>query len=415
MGFDRDDETPANASPKAPFATMLERRLTRRRLLSGGLVAAGAALLGPTGPGAVRPAAAQASRLGFTGVPIATTDAVTVPPGYTAEVLYAWGDPISAGPAFKPDASNCAEEQPAQAGMHHDGMHFFPLPAGGSDSPPRASRRQPRVHRRRAPASGGHGAVDGGEGRGRARPPTGCRWSRCAATGGKWSVVRPSRTRVRVTARDAHPRWAGPRPDTRGSRPAADPTGQAALGTLNNCASGPTPVGDVSHMRGELQRLLRQSLRRGAAAAEALRHQRAAASAIAGTSTTLASTQPPTRTSRTASAGSWRWIPTIPARAGEAHRAGPLQARGRHGAVAADRRVVVYMGDDERFEYIYKFVSRRPLGSRDGPRGGRAAAGRGDAVGRAFPSRRQRASGASSRTAGTVSMPAPASPHRRRY
>ena len=30
-------------------------------------------------------------------------------------------------PAFKPDASNSAAEQEAQMGMHHDGMHFFPL------------------------------------------------------------------------------------------------------------------------------------------------------------------------------------------------------------------------------------------------------------------------------------------------
>jgi secreted PhoX family phosphatase len=33
-------------------------------------------------------------------------------------------------PAFKPDASNTADEQAAQAGMHHDGMAWFSLPQG---------------------------------------------------------------------------------------------------------------------------------------------------------------------------------------------------------------------------------------------------------------------------------------------
>ena len=45
-------------------------------------------------------------------------------------MLYAWGDPISGGPAFKQDASNTAAEQEQQAGMHHDAIHFFPMVAG---------------------------------------------------------------------------------------------------------------------------------------------------------------------------------------------------------------------------------------------------------------------------------------------
>jgi uncharacterized protein len=129
MGFDRDEPI-SNDSRNPLFADVLASRLSRRRLLAGGLVAAGAALLGSTR----RPAAAQERLLGFAGVPISTVDAVTVPPGYTAEALYAWRDPISTGPAFKGDASNSVEDQLAQAGMHHDGLHFFPLPAGGSSS-----------------------------------------------------------------------------------------------------------------------------------------------------------------------------------------------------------------------------------------------------------------------------------------
>ena len=54
-------------------------------------------------------------------------DKVVVPKGYTAQVLVAWGDPVSNGPAFKQDASNTSADQEQQWGMHNDGMVYFPL------------------------------------------------------------------------------------------------------------------------------------------------------------------------------------------------------------------------------------------------------------------------------------------------
>jgi secreted PhoX family phosphatase len=59
---------------------------------------------------------------------------VRVPDGYSVQLLYAWGDPISDGPAFRADAGNSAGEQAEQAGMHHDGMHFFPWVVDGKPS-----------------------------------------------------------------------------------------------------------------------------------------------------------------------------------------------------------------------------------------------------------------------------------------
>ncbi|AFY46132.1 putative phosphatase [Nostoc sp. PCC 7524] len=56
-------------------------------------------------------------------------DLVSVPEGYTAKVLLAWGDPIMPGaPDWKVDASQDAAAQEMQVGMHHDGMHYFSIP-----------------------------------------------------------------------------------------------------------------------------------------------------------------------------------------------------------------------------------------------------------------------------------------------
>lgn len=67
------------------------------------------------------------SLLGFQGIPVSDADTIVVPPGYKAEVLISWGDPVSNGPAFKQDASNSAADQARQWGMNNDGMVYFPI------------------------------------------------------------------------------------------------------------------------------------------------------------------------------------------------------------------------------------------------------------------------------------------------
>lgn len=77
--------------------------------------------------------AGRATHLDFTPIDISSEDAVRVPAGYTAQVVFAWGDPVSDGPAFRADAGNSAVHQALQGCMHHDGMHFFPMQ--GSSTP----------------------------------------------------------------------------------------------------------------------------------------------------------------------------------------------------------------------------------------------------------------------------------------
>ena len=103
--------------------------LDRRHFLQTG-AAAVVALLGETGLARTLSPDRRGALLGFGPVPATLFDGITVPPEYAADVLYPWGAPTGiagAMPAFSPDASNSAADQTLQAGMHHDGMHFFAL------------------------------------------------------------------------------------------------------------------------------------------------------------------------------------------------------------------------------------------------------------------------------------------------
>ena len=120
-----------NHSNNETFEEVLDARLSRRGFVGGGLAtAAGLTLGGVSALLKAVPASAHGGRrplLGFQGIEVSTADTVMVPPGYTAEVLIAWGDPVSSGPEFEPDASNSAADQAQQWGAHNDGLVYFPI------------------------------------------------------------------------------------------------------------------------------------------------------------------------------------------------------------------------------------------------------------------------------------------------
>jgi secreted PhoX family phosphatase len=134
------DSKSSNPSANPTLSDVVQARLSRRSVLGGGL---GAAVLGFIGGGSSLLGEGRASaaplptaplvdrRLGFEAIPASSADALTVPQGYVAEVLIPWGTPLqSTGPEWKNDASNTAAEQEQQVGAHHDGMHYFPLGRG---------------------------------------------------------------------------------------------------------------------------------------------------------------------------------------------------------------------------------------------------------------------------------------------
>ncbi|TBV06708.1 PhoX family protein [Phytopseudomonas dryadis] len=146
MSRDTGDNLDRNPSGNLPMASVLDAYLSRRSVMRGGLGAAIAMIAGTGLTGcfdsggssndspATEPPSEPKLALGFESIAGSRTDACVVAAGYSAYVLAPWGTPFnSAGGTWKADGSNSPEEQANSAGMHHDGMHFFPINGSSDD------------------------------------------------------------------------------------------------------------------------------------------------------------------------------------------------------------------------------------------------------------------------------------------
>jgi secreted PhoX family phosphatase len=358
-----DPEQRLNVSANRSIDELIAARVTRRDFLKAAsalAVSAGLPLAG-CATGSSRPAAP----MGFKSVPVSTADAVVVPEGYTARAFYAWGDPIghtSGSPAFKPDASNTAAEQALQAGMHHDGIHYFPLPYGSNSS---TSGLLAMNHEY---TDDGLLHTDGftnwsAEKVRKAQNAMGCSVIEVRQQGGQWSVVRPSQYARRITA-STPMTVSGPAAGHALMRTAADPVGREVLGTINNCAHGYTPWGTYLTCEENWDLLFANS---GTLTAD---HQRNGIAAkgrgyrweeFDGRFDAGKHPNEPHR---------FGWVveidPYDPAAKPVKRTAlGRFSHEGAWYAPANDGRAVFYMGDDRQFEYLYKFVSRDRVNAAD--------------------------------------------------
>jgi secreted PhoX family phosphatase len=229
-------------SAQLPISELAQRRLNRRTVLAGGLATATASFFGAAtpvqaaagGPKGHKPG--KSRLLGFPAIPPSAADKVVLPPGYQYQVLFPWGHPIvPSGPAFAEDAGNSAAEQARQAGDQHDGMWFFPLKGGRSGllCVNHEATAEQLLHtdgranwspEKTAKSLAAHGVSIIMIERGR---------------DGRWHLAESKFAR-RVTM-TTPAEITGPAAGHRLLRTGADPKGVRVLGTLNNCASGPTP------------------------------------------------------------------------------------------------------------------------------------------------------------------------------
>lgn len=134
MPHDDVENIGSNTSTSPHIDHVVASRFSRRSVVSGTTAAAAMALfVGPQLAGASAAPTARGGKgptIGFTPVSASTDDKIVVPPEYTAQVIVPWGTPLVAGAMWAKDASNTSAQQAQQVGFNHDGIHYFPLAKG---------------------------------------------------------------------------------------------------------------------------------------------------------------------------------------------------------------------------------------------------------------------------------------------
>ncbi|MEU5841031.1 PhoX family phosphatase [Rhodococcus sp. NPDC047139] len=366
-----------NTSGGEYFGDIVRNVFSRRGVLRGGaraVLAAGAGSLlascaSDSGATAARLSAGGAGDLGpmpdgtnFTAVGPNTDDAVIVPDGYEHEVVIRWGDPVLPdAPAFDIENQTAAAQE-KQFGFNNDFAGLLPVEGApgryllvvsheyttepfmfGVYDPDDPTEEQVRI----GIASHGLSVVEvtSESGTGRLTPQFG-----------------PYNRRITGTSEFL---VTGPAAGSDLLKTVADPTGTRVVGTFNNCAGGLTPWGTV--LSGEEN--FDQYFANAESVTDPVAAERLARYGLEGTETERKWERFDARFDIAAEPNEvnrFGWIVEIDPWDVESvpvkHTA---LGRFKHEAatihVTGDGTVVAYSGDDERFDYMYKFVSSRKM------------------------------------------------------
>jgi secreted PhoX family phosphatase len=383
------DPTRYNPTSSKPFSTLLEGEITRRRILKRGCGMAALSVFSGLGlsacSGSDDPAMQQgsagqglATRLGFDSIAGARLDAAVVPDGYTAQVLAPWGTPLnSLANPWRDDGSNTSVDQLNAVGMHHDGMHFFPIDGSATDGLLCINHEYIDVN---ALHSAGP-TIDEVTGRRVSAEEVrkeinahGVSVVRIRLLGDQWEVIQDDPRNRRFTAA-TEMAISGPLAGSSLLATAYAPGGDRVRGTLNNCGNGYTPWGTYltceenwpGYFSNSAEQTLEQQ-RIGISSGET----RYGWETVAGDASEQNDEFARFDVSATGSdasmdyrneANGHGYITEIDPYNGQS-MAIKRTAMGRYrheccvfGELSEGEPVVLYSGHDSRFEYIYKFVS----------------------------------------------------------
>ncbi|MDF1721437.1 MAG: PhoX family phosphatase [Minwuia sp.] len=358
ISFDDFDEINSPRPTATDFDAVVDRALSRRRFLGGGIAfGASAFVMGTTALTPARTSAdasAAGSRLGFDAVAANGLDTITVPDGFSWHVVARWGDPMFPdAAAFDQASRGTGASQERAFGDNNDGMAMFAHQGRTILAVNNEYTNRAIIHGNRASLLP-ENADDVRKG----KAAHGVSVVEVIERDGFWQIVQDSPFNRRITA-DTPMDITGPARGHDLLKTAAEPSGTRSLGTWNNCGNGRTPWGTYLACEENFNAYF--------------------------------SASDPTYTPSDAlgryGVGRKDWgyawataderfdlskHPNEPNRAGYIVEIDPLDptsvpkkrtalGRFKHEnaevVVAANGHVVVYLGDDERGEFLYRFVS----------------------------------------------------------
>ncbi|WP_065761521.1 PhoX family protein [Pseudomonas defluvii] len=337
--------------------------LSRRRFIGAGALCGAALFLGggllsrSTLAQSVK--AANDSLLGFPTIPAATTDSISLPPGYNASVLISWGQPLHTdSPAFDASGNGSAKAQELQFGDNNDGMSLFPFP-GDENRALMAINNEYTNYRYLFPHGGQPTSAEDVH---KAQAAEGVSVIEVQRSNGQWQFVQGSPYNRRIHG-NTPIRMSGPASGDAWLKTAADNSGGKVLGTFQNCANGKTPWGTYLTCEENFTDCFGSSNPQQAFDPGQKRYGASVASKDIGWhlhDPRFDLAKNPNELNRHG------WVVEIdPFDPHSTPVKRTALGRFKHENAALgetrDGRAVVYMGDDERGEFIYKFISRDPI------------------------------------------------------
>lgn len=338
---------------ESDFSNMVNARLSRRGFLMGTAAAGAGAFLALNPVAKAIAGSMDSSLLNFEAIATSTSDSIILPKGYSSSTLMSWGDPIFANaPQFNPNGKQDSKAQALQFGDNTDGMSVFPL---SNDRAILAVNNEYTNYEFLFEHQGKAMTADDVL---KAQAAVGITIVEIAKKNGQWVMDPTGKANRRITA-NTEMKMTGPAAGHDLLKTKADPTGQKVLGTFNNCANGETPWGTYLTCEENFNDFF-------------------------GSEQNAALTADDKRYGIKAEQSDYQWHnfderfdvsknPNEPNRFGWVVEIDPNDptstplkrtalGRFKHENAALvvndDGRVVVYLGDDERGEHLYKFVSK---------------------------------------------------------
>ena len=360
---DEDDLNPSNQSATPSFQEIAALRFSRRAALKGLLATSALTAVGTALAPLNKAAAATAdSTLKFAEIPHAYDANLHVAEGYEAQILLRWGDKVLAdAPAFEPGKLT-AEAQAKQAGYNCDFIGYLPLPAGSDNSENGIlfiNHEYTNPHVMFSGFADAKAAAAGTTADSTAieLAAHGASIVEVKKDGGTWKTVDGSKYNRRLTL-NTEMALSGPAAGHDRLKTSADASGKKVLGMINNCSGGWTPWGTILTAEENFHQYFGGDPAGTAEEANYKRYgMKGEPSYPWGKFVDRFDV-----TKELNEANRFGWIvevnPYDPEFVPVKHTAlGRFKHEAAQAVVGADGRVVAYTGDDEVFEYVYKYVS----------------------------------------------------------